>query len=184
MLAKVEVTLPFSAAKLDAIKSARYDSASRLFVETTRRFWFDRQLNGFAFGDDFAEIWDSTFGQPGTHGILQRYLRGGRSLDLVGKSETQRAEESLAKLSTFFPDVRSNFVKSYSKCWSEDPWVMGAWSHLDDRRREAGQAPEAGVHFAGEHLSANSSWMQGALQSGLRAVSEILTERTITSSRV
>jgi monoamine oxidase len=29
------------------------------------------------------------------------------------------------------------------------------------------------IHFAGEHLSAASSWMQGALQSGLRAVKEI-----------
>jgi monoamine oxidase len=33
--------------------------------------------------------------------------------------------------------------------------------------------PEGRVHFAGEHLSAWPSWMQGALQSGLRAVREI-----------
>jgi monoamine oxidase len=29
------------------------------------------------------------------------------------------------------------------------------------------------IHFAGEHLSAWVSWMQGALSSGLRAVKEI-----------
>ncbi len=182
MLTKVEVAPDFSAEKQEAIRKARYDSASRLFIETKRRFWLDRRLNGFAFGDDFAEIWDSTFGQPGTHGILQRYLRGGGSADLVGKPEAVRAEESLAKLNKFFPEIRANFVKSYSKCWNEDPWVMGAWAHLDNKLRNAGLAPEGRVHFAGEHLSGNTSWMQGALQSGLRAASEILSAPAAISS--
>lgn len=174
MLSKIEVTPAFSRGKAEAINSMTYDSASRLFIETKRRFWLDSKLNGFAFGDDFAEIWDSTFGQPGTHGILQRYVRGGASSQLVGQSETERAEASLAKLSTFFPDVRSNFVKSYSKCWSEDPWVGGAWGHSSGRYRTEGRMPEGRIHFAGEHLSDNASWMQGALASGLRAVSEIV----------
>jgi len=34
-------------------------------------------------------------------------------------------------------------------------------------------AADGRIHFAGEHLSPWSSWMQGALWSGLRAVKEI-----------
>jgi monoamine oxidase len=33
--------------------------------------------------------------------------------------------------------------------------------------------PEGRVHFAGEHLSPWFSWIQGALESALRAVKEI-----------
>ena len=34
--------------------------------------------------------------------------------------------------------------------------------------------PEGPVHFAGEHLSPWTGWMEGALWSGERAASEIL----------
>jgi monoamine oxidase len=33
--------------------------------------------------------------------------------------------------------------------------------------------PEGRVHFAGEHTSPWAQWMQGALESGLRAAREI-----------
>ena len=173
MLARVEVTPAFSSDRQDVIRRLRYDSASRVMIETKQRFWINNKLNGFAFGDE-TEIWDASFGEPGTHGLLERYMRSGRSTDLIGRSEADRAADSIEKLSTFFPELRSNFVKSYSKCWSEDPWVLGAWAYVGGRLQQAGRAPEGRVHFAGEHLSDNSSWMQGALQSGLRAVSEIL----------
>jgi len=35
------------------------------------------------------------------------------------------------------------------------------------------ERPEGRVHFAGEHTSAWPYWMQGALQSGLRAAKEV-----------
>jgi len=35
------------------------------------------------------------------------------------------------------------------------------------------EQPEGRVHFAGEHISAWPYWMQGALQSGLRAAKEV-----------
>ena len=174
MLARVEVTPAFSSDRQDVIRRLRYDSASRVMIETKQRFWINNKLNGFAFGDE-TEIWDASFGEPGTHGLLERYMRSGRSTDLIGRSEADRAADSIEKLSTFFPELRSNFVKSYSKCWSEDPWVLGAWAHVGGRRQQAARESEGRIHFAGEHLSDNSSWMQGALQSGLRVVSEITT---------
>jgi monoamine oxidase len=173
MLAKIEISPGFSSQKQEVIRSLRYDSASRVMLETKQRFWTNNKLNGFAFGD-WTEIWDASFGEPGTHGIIERYLRGGNSTALIGRSEAERASDSIEKLSMFFPELRSNFVKSVSKCWSEDPWVLGAWAYVGGRLQQAGREPEGRVHFAGEHLSDNSSWMQGALKSGLRAVSEIL----------
>jgi monoamine oxidase len=35
-------------------------------------------------------------------------------------------------------------------------------------------APEARIYFAGEHASLTHTWMQGALESGVRAVREML----------
>lgn len=172
MLAKVEISPAFTPQKTDAIRSLRYDSASRVMLETKQRFWLNNKLNGFAFGD-WTEIWDASFGEPGTHGIIERYLRGSNSTNLIGRSEAERAADSIERLKPFFPELGSNLVKTVSKCWTEDPWVQGAWAYVGGRMQQVGRAPEGRVHFAGEHLSDHSSWMQGALQSGLRAVSEI-----------
>ena len=181
MLAKVEISPAFPSQKQEAIKSLRYDSASRVMIETRQRFWKSKNLNGFAFGD-WTEIWDASFGEPGTHGIIERYLRGGNSSNLIGRSEADRAADSIEKLKPFFPELSSNFVKSVSKCWSEDPWVQGAWAYVGGRLQQAGRASEGRIHFAGEHLSDTSSWMQGALSSGLRVVSEIVAAPAITSA--
>jgi monoamine oxidase len=171
MLARIEISPAFSAGKMEAIRNARMESASRVFLETKQRFWLEKGVNGFAFGDDFAEIWNSSFGEPGTHGILQTYLRGGYSAELGQAPEQERISSTVAKLRKFFPELDANFVKGRSKCWSEDPWVLGAWGGYNSG--SFGQPREGNVFFAGEHLSTHGSWMQGALESGLRAVSEI-----------
>jgi len=173
MLAKIEITPSFSVPRTEAIRSLEYDSASRVFIETKKRFWRDQQLNGYAFGEDAAEIWESTFGQPGTHGILQSYLRGGYSLDLMKMAESDRVGMTLGKLERIFPDLRPSFVKGISKCWSEDPWVLGAWAHPGDDTLKIAGTREGRIFFAGEHLSNHASWMQGALESAQRVVKEV-----------
>jgi monoamine oxidase len=176
MLAKIDVSPSFSPAKMEAIRRTRMDSASRVFLETKRRFWLDKGVNGFAFGDDFAEIWNSTLGEPGSHGIVQTYVRSGYSTSLGQLPEAERIASTAGKLRKFFPELDANFVKGRSKCWSEDPWVLGAWANGGGGSGD-GQMREGNVFFAGEHLSNHGSWMQGALESGLRVVSEITTAR-------
>ena len=173
MLAKIEITPSFGVPRTEAIRSLEYDSASRVFIETKKRFWRDQQLNGYAFGEDAAEIWESTFGQPGTHGILQSYLRGGYSLDLMKMAESDRVGVTLGKLERIFPDLRPSFVKGISKCWSEDPWVLGAWAHPGGDTLKIAGTREGRIFFAGEHLSNHASWMQGALESAQRVVKEV-----------
>jgi len=183
MLRKIETSPAFSDAKISAINEMDYYSASRVFIETKRRSWEDQGLNGFGFGDDAAEIWHSSFGLAATHGILQTYVRGDYSQDLTKRSEQDRIDSTVTKLSKFFPDLRANFVRGASKCWSEDPWVGGAWANigsLDD----TGKRPEGRVFFAGEHLSNHGSWMQGALESGMRVVDEIVSLPATVSATI
>jgi monoamine oxidase len=80
----------------------------------------------------------------------------------------------LKSLEKLFPEIRVNYEKGFAKCWSEDPWVLGAWSHAENTKQaETIARPENRVFFAGEHASNFASWMQGALQAGLRVVEEI-----------
>jgi monoamine oxidase len=42
-------------------------------------------------------------------------------------------------------------------------------------------APQGRVHFAGDHTSTSPGWMNGALESGLRAAAEVVEDRASTS---
>jgi monoamine oxidase len=76
-----------------------------------------------------------------------------------------------------FPGAAAHAGASAVHSWQDDPWSGRAWAaptaqqlaQYGTRLAE----PEGRVHFAGEHLSDDRGWMQGALASGLRAAAEI-----------
>jgi monoamine oxidase len=183
-LSKIKVTPRFSNAKADVIRTIRYESVSRMLLETKTRFWHEKGLNGFALRQDLAEIWEGSFGQAGTHGIIQNYLRYDASLALTRQVHAERLTATVGALEKFFPGLGANYVKGFSKCWSEDIWSGGAWGLLAGKRLEDGRAPEGRIFFAGEHLSGHASWMQGALQSGLAAVEGIKAFRPVSRGAI
>ena len=72
------------------------------------------------------------------------------------------------------------------KVWHKDPWTKGALG-LPGPGQMTGilmnaEKPEGRIHFAGEHLSRFQGWMQGALESGLRAMREVHESMQATSA--
>jgi len=172
-LRNVEVVPQFSASKRRVIEQLHYDSASRVLLQVRSRFWEAQKANGFAMADRIIEIWDSTLNQGGTRGILQTYLRGFESEKLTALPKDERTKVTLERMERVFPGAHSNFEKGITKCWSEDEWVRGAWAHSDEKTLQVISKPEGRVHFAGDHTSLQASWMQGALESGVRVAREI-----------
>jgi monoamine oxidase len=162
-----------SSQKQDAIKRTHYDAVSRVYLQTKNRFWEERGLNGFAFTRGAIEIWQPTWSQPGPRGILMTYARPGEAERITKLKESQRIETTLSQLDAIFPGVRDNFERGATKCWLDDEWARGAWGLVGFSDFLRATVPDGRIHFAGEHLSAWVSWMQGALSSGLRAVKEI-----------
>jgi monoamine oxidase len=169
-----DVDLPaLSARKRDVIKRTRYDAVSRVYLQTRNRFWEEKGLNGFAFTEGAVEIWQPTWSQPGPRGILMTYARPGEAERITKLKEKERIETTVAQLDGIFPGLRGKFERGATKCWMDDEWSRGAWAFVGFADFATAIVADGRVHFAGEHLSAWFSWMQGALQSGLRAVKEI-----------
>ena len=173
VLRNVELPTSFSERKLNVIKNLRYDSVSRVYLQAKKRSWEEKGLNGFAVTSDAVEIWQPTWSQPGTRGILMTYNRPGQAERIAAMKESDRINSTLTQLGQWFPGLQENFERGATKCWIEDEWSRGAWSFVGPRDYVAASSAEGRVHFAGEHLSRWFSWMQGALDSGLRAVKEI-----------
>lgn len=172
-LRNVELPANFSERKRNIIKGLQYDSVSRVYLQTKNRFWEDKGLNGFAITSDAVEIWQPTWSQPGPRGILMTYNRPGQAERIASMKETERISSTLDQLERPYPGLHANYERGTTKCWIEDEWSRGAWAFVGPKNLIAASSAEGRIHFAGEHLSPWSSWMQGGLDSGLRVVKEI-----------
>lgn len=181
---RVLCTIPFSVLrnievpalserKREIIKNTRYDAVSRVYLQTRNRFWEEKGLNGFAFTSNAIEIWQPTWSQPGPRGLLMTYARPGEAEKITKLKESERIATTLDQLNGIFAGLRENFERGATKCWMDDEWSRGAWAFVGFLEFANAVSPDGRIHFAGEHLSEWSSWMQGALSSGLQAVKEI-----------
>ena len=142
--------------KQRAIEQLPYLSASKIFLQSKKRFWVSAGLNGFATTDlPISQVWDVTYQQPGTRGILQAF-----PISLHSRRVTAMAEGGV------------------TKCWDEDEWARGASAYYKPGQFSSllphVARPEGRIHFAGEHTSVwIDGWMQGALESGDRVAREV-----------
>ena len=173
VLRKIQFPANFSEKKINAINELNYANVSRVYVQTKKRFCEELGLNGFALTKEGVEVWQPTWNQAGTRGILMTYARPGAAEHIAAMKEGERINSTIKQLDSFFPGVRENFETGTSKCWNEDEWARGAWAFAGLGSLLLFNTPEGRVHFAGEHLSLLPSWMQGALSSSAQAVKQI-----------
>jgi monoamine oxidase len=175
----IEVAPPFSVEKQRAIEQLPYLSVSKIFLQSKKRFWVNDGQSGFATTDlPIREVWDVTFKQPGTRGILQAYPISLHSRRVTGMSEKERISFALEQVEVIYPGIREHFEGGVTKCWDEDEWARGASSYYKPGQFSSllphVARPEGRVHFAGEHTSVwIDGWMQGALESGNRVAREV-----------
>ena len=173
LLRNIELPANFPANKRKAISEVRYDSVSRVYLQVKKRSWEEKGLSGFAFTKEAVEVWQPTWSQPGPRGILMTYARPGEAERIAALKPDERISSTLTQLDQWFTGVRDNYEKGTTKVWMEDEWSRGAWAFAGVGNLMLFANPEGRIHFAGEHLSFNASWIQGALDSSARAIKMI-----------
>jgi monoamine oxidase len=173
LLRNIELPAAFPEKKRKAISEVRYDAVSRVYLQTKKRSWEEKGLSGFAFTKEAVEVWQPTWSQPGPRGILMTYARPGEAEKIAALKQEERISSTLTQLDQWFTGLRDNFEKGTTKVWMEDEWSRGAWAFAGVSNLLMFANPEGRIHFAGEHLSFNSSWIQGALASAAAAVKMI-----------
>jgi monoamine oxidase len=177
VLRHIEIAPSFSPEKNRAIQEMSYISLSRISLQVRKRYWLDQGLNGFGLADYPTELWHSTFDLPEPRGILESYMKGQLSQRVTAMSEPERIKYTIGQLEPMLPGLQEYIEGGLSICWDEDHWAKGGHALLSpgqvtDLLPQAA-CPEGRVHFAGEHTSPWHGWVQGALESGNRAASEI-----------
>jgi monoamine oxidase len=178
-LRKIEIRPRLSRSKELAIAQLSYYAGTRVLLQARSRFWRSADLSGSARTDRATEVWDSTFDQvTSRRGILGASFGGGVGRTVLDMSPQDSLTFGIGLVADAFPAIRSEFEKGVVQRWALDPWSLGAFPVFKPGEMSTLMPtiarPENGIHFAGEHTSSWTGWMEGALQSGERAAREVL----------
>jgi monoamine oxidase len=163
----------------DAFHRLKYGRATKSMLQFTRRFWrsFGRSR---AYGTDLpiGAIWEANEEQRGREGILT-VLAGGKASDETRGILAAGGPEALAARLDWLGRRETELIAARVVSWEDDPWARGGYAYFDPDYDPALRSwlarPHGRVVFAGEHTSLKwQGYMNGAVESGLRASAEVL----------
>jgi monoamine oxidase len=181
VLRHVEVIPPFSHAKQRAIRQLHYDASAKILIQCRRRFWEEDEgiFGGGTLTDlPIRVVFYPEHGRETGRGVVLASYTWSEDAQRWGSlSPADRISQALENLAQIHPQIRDEFEVGASKMWHDDEFAGGAFALFDPGQQtllyEHIIAPEGRIHFAGEHASLAHAWIQGAIESGLRAAYEI-----------
>jgi monoamine oxidase len=177
----MEIPKPFSRDKQRAIRQLYYDASAKILMQSRRRFWEeDEGISGGGTITDLPirNLYYPDHGKETGRGVLLASYTWSEDAQRWGSlSPTDRITEALDDVAEIHPQILTEYEAGASKVWHHDPYAGGAFALFTPGQQtllhKAIIAPEGRYHFAGEHTSLTHAWIQGAIESGLRAASEI-----------
>ncbi|MFN3199570.1 MAG: flavin monoamine oxidase family protein [Bradymonadia bacterium] len=173
--------------KADSIRRLHYDAATKVAAFTASRFWettdgifgggstSDSGIGGTWYPSDNHKQDPLVSEAPGA--MLASYTWGQQATRIVTDDPHAHTAEALASLHPELRDQPQLLEKLVVWSWHDKPLSQGAYCfHLPGQFTELHHAlvrPEGRILFAGEHASLDHAWMQGALESGIRAATAV-----------
>ena len=112
--------------------------------------------------------------------LVGYYLDFGRRM--IGRPPAERQRLALEYGARVHPQYASEFETAFAVSWPDVPWNRGSWRSETGAALQALAAlrqPDGRVHFAGDYMTDNSSWMQGAFESA-RETATAVHKRALT----
>lgn len=186
VLRHIEVLTPFSRDKERAIRQLNYSASTKILFQVSERIWEaeDGIFGGATVTDLPIRRMNYPTPDPATkRGVLLASYTWSQDAARWGAMDAEtRLEEALDDVSKIHPRIREVYEVGASHAWYDDRFANGAFALFEPEQQTQLQAdiirPEGRILFAGEHCSLYHAWIQGALESGIRAARAIHEART------
>lgn len=157
-----------------------YPSDNAVAVTEPTPSWarFNTMYGGYENGE-FAPRDPSVSEGPGA--LLASYTWGQDARRLGQLAPEERVRVVVEQIARIHPEIAEPGMvdDSATMFWDSYPWTNASFAELLPGQQSSihddAIAPEGAVHFAGEHTSLDTGWIQGAISSAFRAVREIVT---------
>lgn len=165
-----------------------YVPAVKVAFQSDRRWWeTDHHIYGGITwtSHDITQMWYPSYGFHGEKGIVIGAYIWTSSIGerFAAMTPERRHAAAIADGERLHPGYERLVGPAVSVAWSKVPFTRGGWARWEDdptARRDAYPVllrPDGPFHFAGEHVSHVTGWMEGAVRSAHYTVAQI-AERT------
>lgn len=144
-------------------------------------FWRDQGLSGMATSDTGpVKLTFDNSPPDGSPGVLLGFIEGQEARDYAGTSQSDRRTAVLDSFARYFGAEAKDATDYLDKSWAADRWAGGCYVGICPPGvvvgyRDAIRTPVGPIHWAGTETATEwAGYMDGAIQSGIRAADEVL----------
>jgi monoamine oxidase len=172
-----------------AARDLQYARIMKTVLLFQNRFWEKRLGKKFScFTDGTSDfVFAASLGQPGTQGILCSYAIGDKADDLAARGPVELRALIAADLAKLFPGEDTAPIAVHRYAWQEDKYTQGAYAFYRPGQwfpiRRVLSKHHGSVYFAGEHIAEEQGFMDGAVDSGQEAATDVATAYKKVSRR-
>ncbi|XKF67563.1 flavin monoamine oxidase family protein [Virgibacillus necropolis] len=166
--------------KWKVIRELNYVPSVKIGLEFKSKFWEKEGIGNIItdFPTRFTYNPSHDIGEAGPGVMLASYSWGNNALLWNSLDEEGRIREALSGLYKIYGEqVYREYIQGATFSWSQNQFSAGCFTlFAPNQASDFGEAlylPEGRVHFAGEHTSSFHGWVEGAIESGIRAAYEV-----------
>lgn len=153
----------------------------KVHIAYEKAFWRQRGLNGAVVSNNhhFNIVFDQT-PQDESHGVLVGFMDGAHAVQMSELGEDARRQQATADLVDYFGPDAAQPIAYVDQDWTQEPWSLGGYvAHMPPgvmtQYGPAIRQPCGRIHWAGTETATQwCGYLDGALQSGIRAAREVV----------
>jgi monoamine oxidase len=181
-LRRIAIDPPLTGTQAQAVRELPAQPITQVYLAPKTPFW---EKDGYApslFTDSLAGMLAAARhgDDPRQVTSLTAWIMGEAAASLDGLPAAEIGRRVIADIERIRPAARGQLELLGACSWGADPYAAGAWAYFRPGQVTAWAATmgraHGRLHFCGEHLAIASRGMEGAMESGERAASEILAE--------
>ena len=177
-----------------SIEAIWYGASTKIMLQCKTRFW--EKSCGIQGGFSKTSLPIGQIHYPSNPGFnsIPEHIKAGILLCYTWKQEALlfgslkpevAIHKAVEQLSEIHPEVKEQFDFGAIEVWYNEPAAQGAYALLKPHQFENVRwlmYPWRNIYFAGEAISFANGWIQGALESGLRAAYQFYARNESSSS--
>ncbi len=179
VLRELEIVPRLLPRKQEMVDKLGWAPVVKVYVQTKAAPWLQKGVRGWpmaASNRPWERVVDITGNEPSGHGNVFFYLTGKNAEHYRSRPKETRANEVLAQFREDLPGLLDDVIEMGEFSWPDQPWIKAAFADLPlggGWMIKEWQTPEGRLHFAGDFTTLKSGWVEGAIESGLRAARQI-----------
>ena len=182
-----------SEAKKKAFQAIEWADTIKVVVQTNKPLWLEKNVHGWpmaASDESWERMIDITGNdvEPSGFGNTFIYLNNPKNTAKLRQLPTeQQADAIIDKFRADNPELIDSVVLSHVWDWTTQPWIkkslgfikLGQGEELKELQKADGR-----LHWAGDWTTLKTGWIEGAIESGLRAARQIDPDAEAVSSTI